>query len=863
MGKLIIIFMLLSLGIFANQGKLFTEIKDNKNIDNVFNNYLLNNVKNKKDIKFIIKKATKAPNNMSYLHFAYTYKGILVENQTIVISMKIKRPYFLFGNFNIPKINTLEAKNSAINVFKNFKHSTTKLKFFSDIKKVIVVKNGNTFLTYKALIEYIDKKGYHLGVLYLDANNYKKVLFKSHLYESINRQIYTFNNQCLATQNSYDNLPGYMELGEGDDLGSDNVVNDAYVNTGITYWFYKNMLNRDSFDDNGISLISTVHATFDFGDGYGCIGDNAFFMGQPYNQMVYGDGGDTMNYLSQGLDVTAHELTHAVTDRTSNLYYHGESGALNEAMSDIFGATTEAWSNSGGTITSNPANFIPDENTWKIGEDVMTDGTAMRYMNNPHLADGPDEYKPDHYSQRYIGDYDEGGVHINSTIISLAYYLLVSGGNHPRAEFQNIYPDVEGLGLEKAIKIFYQAQIHHFTGDSNFDFSDARRLLSLSAEDLYGNCSNESEQVNRAFDIVGVPGNRRDECNNISSCDGISCSNHGICSLVNGHAVCNCDVDYHSEGFNCIADSQGSCTAEQETETGCSQVPNAHCDIYPQDGNAYCFCDEGYHVNNEQTGCDPDITDPCDGISCSNHGTCINNNGIATCNCDNGYHSDNNLNCIEDITDPCDGISCSNHGTCINNNGIATCNCDNGYHSDNNLHCVEDTVIDPCEKFDCSDNPNTHCINYQGNPACKCDDGFHLDDDRILCIQDSSDLCEGAFCNNHGTCKVKNSQAYCECENGYISSDNLSCVENITDLCKDVTCSNHGSCAVSDNKANCICEEGFTQNGLTCIENTTNNDKNSNFLSCNYSSSNDNLLFFLIILSLVILIVKEKRIKNI
>ncbi len=955
MSKLITVFMLLSLMIFANQGKLFVNLKNTKSINDVFDNYLLNDVKNKKNISFKIKKAIRGNKNTEYFHFGYTFKGILVENQTFVIAQKDKKPYLLAGNFNVPEISNLRGKYSAVNVFKHFRDSTRKFKFFSDIKKVIVVKNGNTFLTYKALVEYADKKGYHLGVLYMDANNYKKVLFKSHIYEAINRQVYTFNNQCLATQDSYDNLPGYMELGEGDDLGTDNVVNDAYVNLGITYWFYKNMLDRDSFDDNGIPLISTVHARFDFGDGYGCVGDNAFFMGEPYNQMVYGDGGDTMNYLSQGLDVTAHELTHAVTDRTSNLYYHGESGALNEAMSDIFGATTEAWGNSGGTASGNPANFIPDENTWKIGEDIMTDGSAMRYMNNPHLADGPDEYKPDHYTQRYIGDYDEGGVHINSTIISLAYYLLVSGGNHPRAEFQNLYPDVQGLGLEKSIKIFYYAQTHWFTGDENFSFSDARRLLSQSAEDLYGNCSDESEQVNRAFDIVGVPGNRKDECNNVTSCDGITCSNHGTCNLVNGHAVCNCDADYHAAGLNCVADSQGSCTPQQEAETNCSVLPHAHCDIYQQDGNAYCFCDTGYHVNDDQTACVEDantdvcagvdcnqyypnsvcidnggsagcscpsgwkwnenqteciedIVNPCDGVACSNHGTCIvnnngeascncdegyhvdnslnciedvvnpcdgvdcsnhgtcivNNNGEASCNCDEGYHADNNLNCIENVVNPCDGVACSNHGTCIvNNNGEALCNCDEGYHVDNNLSCIEDEITDPCDDFDCSEYPNTHCINYQGHPTCKCDEGFHLNENKTACIQDASDLCEGINCSNHGECRINNNEAYCECDEGYQSGDNLSCIEVTVDLCKDVTCSEHGLCAVSENKANCVCDEGFTALGLTCVKDSVNDSKNTNSSSCNYINNSDNTFLFLLIVLSFLLIIRRKYSRNI
>ena len=95
---------------------------------------------------------------------------------------------------------------------------------------------------------------------------------------------------------------------------------------------YKALWNRDSFDNAGATLISTVH----YGSSYA----NAYWDG---TQMVYGDGDSTQGCapLALGLDVTAHELTHAVTEHESNLTYSGESGGLNEAMSDIFGEFVE------------------------------------------------------------------------------------------------------------------------------------------------------------------------------------------------------------------------------------------------------------------------------------------------------------------------------------------------------------------------------------------------------------------------------------------------------------------------------------------------------------------------------------------
>lgn len=249
----------------------------------------------------------------------------------------------------------------------------------------------------------------------------------------------------------------------------DGAAVDAHYYAGLTYDYYKSIFNRNSYDNNGAALKSTVH--------YGRSYNNAFWNGQ---QMVYGDGdGTTFIPLSGALDVVAHELTHAVTDFSSDLVYQYESGALNEAVSDIFGTLAEYHDNNN-----------PD---FEIGEDIYTPakaGDALRSMSDPTKYGDPD-----HYSVRYTGTSDNGGVHTNSGIINKAAYLLSEGGTHYGVT-------VTGIGTSKLGAIFYRANTVYFTASTNF--SQARAGLVQSAKDLYGSTSAEVTAVNKAFDAVGV-----------------------------------------------------------------------------------------------------------------------------------------------------------------------------------------------------------------------------------------------------------------------------------------------------------------------------------------------------------------------
>ncbi len=258
---------------------------------------------------------------------------------------------------------------------------------------------------------------------------------------------------------------------------ADNVFNatydraavSAHVNAAKTYDFYKNTYGRNSFDNAGARLNSTVHYSTNY--------NNAFWDG---TKMVYGDGdGTTFVALSGALDVVAHELTHAVTEYTAGLVYQNESGAINEAVSDIMGTVAEY------TVGSN---F-----DWLVGEDIYTPGVsgdALRSMSNP-AAYGD----PDHYSKRYTGTQDNGGVHTNSGIVNKAAYLLGNGGT-----FYNV--SVTGIGVPKLGAIYYRALNVYLTPNSNF--SSLRAAVVQSAKDLYGSTSAEATAAAKSFDAVGV-----------------------------------------------------------------------------------------------------------------------------------------------------------------------------------------------------------------------------------------------------------------------------------------------------------------------------------------------------------------------
>ncbi|MCS6885963.1 MAG: M4 family metallopeptidase, partial [Blastocatellia bacterium] len=261
--------------------------------------------------------------------------------------------------------------------------------------------------------------------------------------------------------------------GESSDSSRQRAAIDAHYGMQMTWDFYKNVLGRNSIDGRGEALVSNVHVNRNY--------NNAFWDGR---QMSYGDGdGRTFSPLAS-IDVAGHEITHGLTERTAGLIYRGESGGLNEAMSDIMGTAVEWYA-----AQRNP-NIQFD---WKIGEDIYTpgvEGDALRYMDDPTR----DNYSIDHYSN-YPRQTE---VHGSSGIANNAFYLFVNGGTN-RTSGRTVEG---GVGMEKGAKIFYRALAYYMT--PNTTFSQARQATIQAATDLYGANSVEVQKLREAWSAVGV-----------------------------------------------------------------------------------------------------------------------------------------------------------------------------------------------------------------------------------------------------------------------------------------------------------------------------------------------------------------------
>ncbi|HEY9405497.1 MAG TPA: M4 family metallopeptidase [Pyrinomonadaceae bacterium] len=312
--------------------------------------------------------------------------------------------------------------------------------------------------------------------------------FKSPSYymEDISRKIGTFDNRNTTTST--------YRFTDSDDVwntSSQRAGVDAHYGAAKVYDYFYNTHGRRGIDGAGgpayytaadgvTGLISSkVH--------YGVSYNNAFWNG---SYMTYGDGDGSSFSPLVTLDICGHEMQHGITERTANLTYANESGALNESWSDVFGAMVERYAKG------------QTSNTWKIGEQCYTPGIAgdaLRYMDNPHSASNSGytaDDDPDHYAERYTGTGDSGGVHINSGIANKAFYLVAVGGTHHRGG------SMTGIGADAAAKIWYRALTTYMTSSTNF--KGARTATLNAAAALYGSGSTNYNAVANAWNLCGV-----------------------------------------------------------------------------------------------------------------------------------------------------------------------------------------------------------------------------------------------------------------------------------------------------------------------------------------------------------------------
>ncbi len=238
---------------------------------------------------------------------------------------------------------------------------------------------------------------------------------------------------------------------------------DVHYYGGVVYNYFYQHFNRLSFDNRNSSVPIYVHV-----DEFGEPMNNAYWDG---TGLYFGDGdGNYFSPLSSQLDVVAHEYAHGVTEYSAGLEYYGQSGALNESISDIFGSLIEG--------------------DWLIGEDVFTPaipGDALRSMENPALFN-----QPGHMDDYVYTFNDNGGVHTNSGIPNRAAYLIATSLNQQGID-----------GKDRLGQITYWA-LNYFLGTTS-DFNDARNGFLLAAQTLYGIGSPEYMAVDEAWRSVGVP----------------------------------------------------------------------------------------------------------------------------------------------------------------------------------------------------------------------------------------------------------------------------------------------------------------------------------------------------------------------
>ncbi len=427
-----------------------------------------------------------------YIHLETEPKRTIQEAETTAINFIIQRSTQKYSQFNTRKFN-IKAKSSELCI----------------IDKAFPNFSGNYHLAYKVeikaflntpILEYIyvdattneilyNHSGIHQesvpatgNTLYygeqsfmvdsLSANSYK--LFDDTRGDGI-VTIDGSQPQDINSEYGYPLFSSKTKHWDLSDTHRGNAALDAHYSATQYYDFLKNRFDRNSIDNEGFPLISVVHIQSPFFA-------NAYWDGYTTN---YGDG-DCKNYGPlTSIEIVAHEFTHGLTNFTSELIYDEESGAINEAMSDIFGKSLE--------LTIDPDHF-----SWIIGESILTDDDAepIRNMKDPNLQDDPKYYKGEMWE-------DGADVHVNSGVFNYWFYLIVEGESGINEKGYNY--DVKSIGLNKALDIVYGVQTGYLTESSNY--IDLYQSTVAYAKELFGETSVELENVIEAWKTIGLDDN--------------------------------------------------------------------------------------------------------------------------------------------------------------------------------------------------------------------------------------------------------------------------------------------------------------------------------------------------------------------
>jgi len=275
------------------------------------------------------------------------------------------------------------------------------------------------------------------------------------------------------------------------DAANQRAAVDVHYGLAVFLDYLRDVHGRDGFNGNGGPTLRTAHdgvtplitAQVHFASNF----NNGFWNG---SSLIFGDGDGVSFGPLVSIDLIGHEAMHAVIEHTAGLVYSGESGAINESIADVFGAMVERHARG------------LNDNVWRFAEDIITPsiaGDALRHLDDPHRAPNagftPDD-DPDHYAERYVGSFDNGGIHVNAGIANKVFYLLAQGGTH------HLGGSMSGIGADAAARIWYKALTTFMTSSTNF--AAARSATLNAALALYGSGSAQAGAVAQAWTLCGV-----------------------------------------------------------------------------------------------------------------------------------------------------------------------------------------------------------------------------------------------------------------------------------------------------------------------------------------------------------------------
>ncbi len=263
---------------------------------------------------------------------------------------------------------------------------------------------------------------------------------------------------------------------------------DAHWGAAQVYDYWLTEHNRKSFDDakldngsgQGAQIKSYVH--------YGTNSSLASWDGQ-FKVMRFGEGGVSFDGKTS-LDAVAHEFAHGVDQFTSNLNNHGESGALDEGLADIWGTCVEHYVNN--------LNILPQpKELWKFESEIINNAVSLRSLDDPNERFDPDTYKGDYWWTSPANKY---GIHTNCTVLGYWFYLATTGGSGVNDHGTSF--SVSGMGISAIAQILYETQKNYLT--SNSGYYQMRMLTTQVAKTIFGSSSPELNTVIGAWDAVGV-----------------------------------------------------------------------------------------------------------------------------------------------------------------------------------------------------------------------------------------------------------------------------------------------------------------------------------------------------------------------